>query len=323
MKFYSNLRLKILLPNRNQWLVIGLLAMGFLWWPAAWSNNNYNRQGTLPKLSLASQQAPVNWSAVYNLADLDLASRSVLLVEVTDWFIVGAKNPEQIMPLASLTKLMSLRLVRDSQLNLSTLVTVEPVSQITDWQAYVSEDEAVSQLPVLKQESLSVEQAIQASAVASANNVVLALVKKVSPSLEAFVYKMNQTAYGLNLGQMVFSDPTGLSALNKGTAWQMARLAAWVWQDEFIKSAGLAHEVVIKTDKNSFRLINTNQLLSQPAWRISASKTGHLNEVGYNLVMQASDTAGRVYLMVLLGAPTDQLRRQDAFRLMAWLESIS
>ncbi|MFZ5391447.1 MAG: D-alanyl-D-alanine carboxypeptidase family protein [Patescibacteria group bacterium] len=323
MKFYSNSLLKIIRLNKRQWLAAGLLAGCFLWWPSYWVQNNYNRQGTLPRLSLSDQSEGINWSAVYDLSDLNLSSQNVLLVEADDLFVVAAKQPDQVKSLASLTKLMSLRLVRDSQLNLSSNIEVSPVSQITDWQAYINGDEAVSQLPVRQTETISVSQALLASAVASANNVVLALVKKVSPDSDNFVYKMNKTASRLGLRQTVFADPTGLNPLNRGTAREMAVVATWAWQDDFIRSAGALPETVIKTDRNSYRLFNTNQLTGNKAWLIDASKTGHLNEVGYNLVMRVKSSQDKVYLMVLLGAVSNEARQEDVGKIMTWLESIS
>ncbi len=323
MKFYSSSLLKIIRLSKFQWIAVGILAIVFLIWPAYWSQNNYNRQGVLPRLSVDGQDQPINWTAVYDLSKLDLNSQSALLVSADNSVIVGAKQPDKIQLLASLTKLASLRLVKDSRLNLTANVEVEPVSLINDWAAYVNNDEAVSQLPVKQVENLTVDQALTVSAVASANNAVLALVKKISPEVDNFVYKMNQVAVNLGLKQTVFADPTGLSPKNQSTAREMAALALWAWQDDFIRSIGAKPDIVVQTDKNSYRLLNTNQLTRISNWKIIASKTGHLNEAGYNLVMEVKDNQDRIYLLVLLGATSDKERQTDAAKIMSWLESVS
>jgi len=325
MKFYSNLlKIKGQLPA-SQWGLIVLLVLFFVARPLP--NVGVNRQGTLPRLAVIGQRQQVNWSVVTDLSARPLNSRSVLLVDLSSGgTIMAAKNARQVLSLASLTKLMSLKVVRDSGLALNAPLRVSQVAQIKDWRSYLGLDDAVSQLPITDKtgDTISVAQAIAASEVASANNVVLALSQAVKPQLGDFVYLMNEAAINWGLTQTIFTDPTGLSPSNHGTALEVARLANWVWQDSFLRLCSSWPQVTVRGRQTDYVLKNTNKLLAQGDRRIMASKTGHLKEVGYSVVMEVKDIKhGQLYLLVLLGATSDEQRWQDVNYLLSWLESRS
>jgi len=146
---------------------------------------------------------------------------------------------------------------------------------------------------------------------------------------------MNRMARVLGMNDTVYVEPTGLSSDNRSTAFDLAKLADYAYQNfpevREITSSGSyslgTRRVVVKKKhrkpKVYYRAVafnNTNRFTRAEDWDIGLSKTGFINEAGHCLVMQAH-VAERDVIIVLLDAQGRNNRAGDATRIKTWLES--
>jgi len=320
MKFYKESLSKIRLNHTNLGISV-LIAAIFAVWPVAADKITTNQQGLAPGLRVSSA-AEVNWFEVNQLDKLNLKSRAVILIDSDSGRIIGAKQPRLVLPLASLSKLMAVKLVLDYGLRPEQVVLVSPTQIAQQTSVYVDEDSAISQIGLRQAESFRVADLLIAAVVASANDAVIALVNgaQLPGSYGAAAQKQINI---LNLNETRLFEPTGLDPANVSTAFDVARLADAVWRDNYIREFSHQSAVNIKSSSGSvYKLTNTNVLAGAAGnYRVLASKTGHLNEVGYNLAQIIRLNNGQRYLMVLLGAPTATARIEDANLLANWISS--
>jgi len=171
--------------------------------------------------------------------------------------------------------------------------------------------------------------------IASDNRAAHALARSTPGGLERFVANMNRMARVLGMNDTVYVEPTGLSSDNRSTAFDLAKLADYAYQNfpevREITSTGSyslgTRRVVVKKKhrkpKVYYRAVafnNTNRFTRADDWDIGLSKTGFINEAGHCLVMQAH-VAERDVIIVLLDAQGRNNRAGDATRIKAWLES--
>ena len=158
--------------------------------------------------------------------------------------------------------------------------------------------------------------------VTSSNDAVEALVRSLGFSEDKFVARMNARARALGLARLNFTEPTGLDALNVGTAREVAALARVVFAVPKIRQA-LQETSYSFTPKGKTRrtVRATNALLlsflNQDPYRAIAGKTGFITESKYNLVF-ASARGDRDLIGVILGSPTSEERFQSMKGLLYW-----
>lgn len=139
--------------------------------------------------------------------DFDKSSASsFILVESTTGTIVLEKNSEKKLPIASMTKLMTLKIVLD-HINAGKL-SLEDKFKISENAASQTGSEAFLD----KNQEYSVDDLIRATIIVSANDAAVALAEIVSGSVENFVKLMNDTAKEIGMYNTNFANPTGLPA---------------------------------------------------------------------------------------------------------------
>jgi D-alanyl-D-alanine carboxypeptidase len=245
------------------------------------------------------------------------AAGPALVFDAADGKVLYAEDQDNQWRPASLTKLMTAYLVfeaiKDGKLTPETRIGYSE-------QAYSQEPTKVG-LPVGAQ--LSVETALQALIIMSANDVAVMLAEAVAGSHEAFVARMNATAVRLGMTRSRFANANGLPAPDQvTTARDLARLAAAVVRD-FPDHAQLWSLPGMSIGKR--RLPTHNVLLSKYAGA-DGMKTGFICDSGYNVVASATRD-GRKLIAVVLGETTVAGRFQRAadllehgFRKYAWTE---
>ncbi len=320
MKLFSKPLNKLKIPPASL-VSCGCLAAVFLLIPWGPGKLTVNEQGLAPYLSALAEVRQVNWFEVASLDKLALQSRSAVVVSLPDGRILGAKQPRQILPLASLTKLMTVRLVLDQGLNPEKIILAKPMSLGNRLTPYVSADDAVSQIGLRRPESFKEVDLLAATLVASANDAALALADGANLTGRDFIQAVSQETDKLWLADTRILEPTGLNPANLSTAIEVAGLARAVWQDSLARKLSGLSAVTIKSQPGTvYNLVNTNELFRQTTnFKVLASKTGHLNEVGYNLAQIIELPSGQSYLMVLLGAASPAERSHDARILADWL----
>lgn len=244
---------------------------------------------------------------------LDLRSSSALVLDQQTGEMIFQKHPENVLPIASITKLTTAMVILDAQLNLDEAITIE------------QEDVDVlrhskSRLPVGTQ--LSRGEALQLALMSSENRAAHALGRTYPQGLGSFIAAMNAKTQSLGLKETHFVDPTGLSNENVSSAKDLARMVEAAYQYPQIRDFTTSDEATISGKRRPITFHNTNRLVRSPQWQIGLSKTGFIEEAGRCLVMQAS-VAQRSVVIVLLDSVGKLTRFGDANRIKQWMEGMA
>lgn len=244
---------------------------------------------------------------------LDLRSNVALVLDQDTQEVLVNKNTHAVLPIASLTKLMTALVVADADLNPHELITISLDDVDT-------EKGSTSRLRVGT--ILTRDELLHLALMSSENRAAHALGRTFPGGMQHFVELMNAKARQLGMRDTRFIEPTGLSSLNRSTAPDLAKLVtasmAYPIVRDYSTSSGL--EVAVGNRYEQYN--NTNRLVLNPNWEIGLQKTGFISEAGRCLVMQAR-VAGRQLVMVFLDSAGKFSRLGDAERVKRWLESQS
>jgi len=220
------------------------------------------------------------------------------------------KNPHAVVPIASITKLMTAMVTLDAQLDLNEPLVVrkEDIDNLRH---------SRSRLPVGT--NLTRQEALLLALMSSENRAAHALGRTYPGGQEAFVAAMNAKARALGLTATRFTEPTGLSGGNISSAQDLARMVSAAYNYPLIREFTTCEEAVIQSGRRILSFHNTNRLVKSPQWQIGLSKTGFIDEAGRCLVMQA-EVAQRPVLIILLDAQGTMTRYGDANRIKQWME---
>ena len=220
------------------------------------------------------------------------------------------KQAAAVVPIASITKLMTAMVVLDARMNLQEPLIIGPEDVDTLHRSR-------SRLPAGTR--LTREEALLVSLMASENRAAHILGRTYPGGLAAFITAMNAKARSLGLAETHFQDSTGLSSSNVSSARDLARMVNAAYNYPLIRDFTTREEAVIHSGRRTLTFHNTNRLIRSPRWQIGLSKTGFIDEAGRCLVMQAH-VANRSVLIVLLDAQGKLTRFGDANRIKQWME---
>jgi D-alanyl-D-alanine endopeptidase (penicillin-binding protein 7) len=220
------------------------------------------------------------------------------------------KQAEALLPIASITKLMTAMVVLDANMNLQKSLTI--VAEDVDTIRH-----SRSRLPINAR--LTRGNALLLALMASENRAAHALGRTYPGGLGTFVAAMNAKAQSLGLVETRFEDPTGISSGNVSSARDLARMANAAYNYSLIREYTTCKETTIRLGRRTLAFHNTNRLIRSSRWQIGLSKTGFIDEAGRCLVMQ-SQVAKRPVLIVLLDAQGELTRYDDANRIKQWME---
>ncbi len=259
-----------------------------------------------PKKRRRRRAAPLRLPAVTPHGIPRLHLKAAYVVDATNNRVLFQKNPERVMPVASLTKLMT------AMVFLQTAPEWDRVIEI------VPEDiRHSSRTRIRSREEITVRDLIHASLMSSDNAATKALVRTCGVPREEFVRRMNFMADSLGLVGTHFVEPTGLSELNVSSAQAMAQILRHAVESEVVSAITQKTDYTFTTNRRVHRLVNTNRLL-RSQWNITSGKTGFIREAGYCLVTNVKGPTGVDITAVLLGAPSNALRFAEARRILDW-----
>jgi D-alanyl-D-alanine endopeptidase (penicillin-binding protein 7) len=222
------------------------------------------------------------------------------------------KNSEMIVPIASITKLMTAMVLLDARLPMDEAVSVDAddLNRIR---------RAKSRLRVGM--TLTRSEMLKLALMASENRAALALARSYPGGAAAMVSAMNAKARVLGMQNTKFFDPTGLDSDNVSTAQDLVKMVSAARYYPLIHqyTTSASHSVEGLTGR-AMRFSNTNPLVRNASWDIGLSKTGYIHEAGLCLVMQAKINQ-RPVIIVLLDSWGKRTRVGDANRIKKWMES--
>lgn len=241
---------------------------------------------------------------------LNLNSSAALIVDADTQEILLGKNDHAVLPVASLTKLMTALIVAESGLDMDESIQISPldVDRLKN---------SGSRLRVGAR--LSREQAMHLALMSSENRAAHALARTYPGGVTQFVVLMNERAQQLGMSDTRFVDPTGLSSGNQSSARDMAILANVTNQIAVIRQFSTSTGYKLPVGRHTIPYRNSNRLVDRENWDISLQKTGFIREAGRCLVMHVN-VAGRNLIMVLLDAKDSKSRFGDAERMRMWAE---
>jgi len=220
-----------------------------------------------------------------------------------------------VLPIASITKLMTAMVVLDARLPLNETLNIgqEDVDTLKGTR---------SRLKVGAR--LSREDMLLLALMASENRAASALARHYPGGNTAFIEAMNHKAAAIGLKDTRFEDPTGLTAANVSSARDLTKMVAAASHYPLIRELSTTGERTLLIDGRPIAYHNTNMLVRSPAsgWEIAVSKTGYIREAGKCLVMQAW-LNNKPMIIVLLDSWGRLTRIGDANRIKRWIESAS
>ena len=240
---------------------------------------------------------------------LALQSNVALVLDQETDQVLFSKNPEAVLPIASITKLMTALVVTEAQQPLDETLTITQDDADT-------EKHSGSRLRVGTQ--LTREEMLHLALMSSENRAAHALGRHYPGGLTAFVEAMNRKAQTLGMNDTHYVEPTGLSSKNQSSARDLAVLVKTAHEYPIIRELSTSPEYRVAIGKQKLEFHNTNRLVKSPAWDIGLQKTGYITEAGRCLVMQAK-LAGRQLIMVFLDSAGKYSRIADAERVRKWI----
>jgi serine-type D-Ala-D-Ala endopeptidase (penicillin-binding protein 7) len=241
--------------------------------------------------------------------ELELKSSVALVIDQETNEVLFSKNSQAVLPIASITKLMTGLVVAEAGLPLDELLTVAQEDIDT-------ESGSRSRLSVGTQ--LTRGEMLNLALMSSENRAAHALGRTHPGGLQHFVQAMNRKAAVLGMTGTRYVEPTGLSSDNQSSAQDLTLLVRAALAHPVLREFSTAQEAMVAVGNRQLQFRNTNGLVRNPEWDIGLQKTGYITAAGRCLVMQAQ-LAGRKLIMVLLDSAGKYSRIGDAERIRRWL----
>ena len=242
-----------------------------------------------------------------------LRSSSVLVLDAGSGETLYEKNSDTVLPIASITKLMTAVVVLERALELEQRVEIS------------REDFAATRHSRIRARLrpgsvLTRDELLLLSLMASDNLAAAALARTFPGGTEAFVAAMNAEAARLGLNDTRFADPTGLSPYNVSSAQDLAKLVKAAHGYPLIREYSTRPSAHVRARGGTVGFSNTNSLVRSGSWDIELSKTGYIAAAGRCLVMHMR-VASRDLVVVLLDSWGKYSRIGDARRIRKWIET--
>jgi D-alanyl-D-alanine carboxypeptidase len=242
----------------------------------------------LEKISTVPKKAPDLIAPIIN-------SRSGIVIDADNGIPLFEDNDHERLAIASITKLMTILIVLEEN-NLEDTVTVSKKATETSG----------TTMFLANGEQILVKNLLYGALINSSNDAALALAEYNAGSIDKFIEKMNDKATQLGLVNTHFATPSGLDTPNNySSAYDIATLARYVYQKQFIRDAAEQKEMTVTSvdGKYTHKLISTNELLGNKYYKIKGLKTGSTDDAGQCLVSVAENNEGKRIITVLLNSP--------------------
>ena len=245
--------------------------------------------------------------------ELDLKSGVALVIDQDTNEVLFSKNGATVLPIASLTKLMTGVVLSEARLPMHEPITITQDDVDT-------EKGSRSRLTVGT--TLTRGEMLHLALMSSENRAANALGRTYPGGLPEFVRLMNAKAKLLGMTATRYVEPTGLSSQNQSSAQDLAILVKAAYKDQAVREYSTSPGYEVAVGARTLQYNTTNRLVKNPDWDIGLQKTGYISEAGQCLVMQTK-IAGRKLIMVFLDSAGKLSRLGDAERVRRWVESKS
>ena len=246
--------------------------------------------------------------AAASMLELPVNARHMLVIDDASGKVLMAKDADAIVPIASITKLMTAMVVLDARLNPDELLRIVPADGEPGQRHGV----------LLDGVRVSRGTALQLALLPSENRAAAALARTYPGGRAAFDQALQAKIRSLDLKRTSLSDPVGRSPANTSTATDVAKIVAAAARYPDIARITSRRQAQVAVNGKARLLHNTNALVGGAGWDIALSKTGSSNEAGSCLTMRMQ-SGGKHVTVVLLDADGARRRAQDADQIRAAL----
>jgi len=285
--------------------------------------NSFPKSNPRTIAAIGGDITPVNFPASQPVVPLPrdnseysatLTARSAYAVDERSGTVLFSQNPDEIWPLASISKIMSAIVIMDLPVRWDATTTV------------LESDCDASSHQLIAGEIYTLDDLWSAALIGSSNSALRVLVRATGLTEEEFVGRMNKKAKDLGLATLKFSEPTGLNAANVGSARDTAELLKETLRYEKIVTTLKTGEYYIHplNKEKPRRVWSTNWLLTK--WipndfdsKNICGKTGYIGEARYNFTVRLTDSGGHAIIVVVFGAESDESRFSEARDIADWV----
>ncbi|HSV77620.1 MAG TPA: serine hydrolase [Ramlibacter sp.] len=240
-----------------------------------------------------------------------LVSSAALAIDEGSGKVLVEKNPDAVLPIASLTKLMTALILAEAKLPLDETLTITEDD---------IDNERHSRSRLRVGTSLTRGEALHLALMSSENRAAHALGRTFPGGLALFINAMNNKARQLGMKNTSFVDPTGLSSRNQSTARDVATLALAASRHGLLRDYSTTPRHQIALGGRTLLYNNSNRLVKSRVWDIRLQKTGYIVEAGQCVAMHTR-IGRRNVVMVLLDATDKKARSADAERIRRMVTS--
>lgn len=244
-------------------------------------------------------------------ARLELASVNALVMDAVTSEILYSHNPDTVVAVASISKLVTAMVVLDASQPLDELISVqiEHTRELQNVFSRLRIGSVISRRDMLLMTLMSSE-----------NRAAASLAHHYPGGYSAFIAAMNAKARALGMEHTRFIEPTGLSESNVSTARDLTLLVQAAARYPLINELSTTAKKDMRFSRPQYTLAfyNTNPLVQNSDWVIQLNKTGFNNQAGRCLVM-LTVIDDRPLVVVLLDSFGKRSHFGDASRIRQWL----
>ncbi len=286
-------------PNKKtrdkEVIVILIIALAFMWsgFYLSYQSDPLKLASRIEKEEVDTEQIRIIEAKQKFFNNLNLEARAYIIYNPETGEIIARQNEKKILPLASLTKIMTVLAASDE---------LDPQTKVT-----INRDVEGNNNGLRTGESWQMANLAALTLVGSSNEGAVALAEAATTSTGALVSLMNQKAKELQLKSFTFNNPTGLDEGplpgGRGSALDVAKLFTYVLKNKPELLAATNKTVIREESTDGFEhtIINTNKIINQIPG-ILASKTGFTDLAGGNLAVAANIGLRRPLIFVVLGS---------------------
>ncbi|NLU01463.1 D-alanyl-D-alanine endopeptidase [Pseudomonas lundensis] len=262
-----------------------------------------------PSIAAATEST----SAPRDTSQLHIASGSAMLVDLQTNKVIYASNPDVVVPIASVSKLMTAMVVLDAKLPMNEYIAVN-ISDTPEMKGVFSRVKLGSELT--RHDMMLI------TLMSSENRAAATLAHHYPGGYVAFIAAMNAKAKSLGMMHTRYVEPTGLSMHNVSTARDLSKLLAAARQYPMLSQLSTTKEKTVAFRKPNYTLgfRNTDHLVNKDKWNIKITKTGFTNQAGHCLVL-VTEMGNRPVSLVILDAFGKYTHFADASRIRSWIET--
>jgi len=253
-------------------------------------------------------------------------SKAAVLIDAHTGALLYSKNPNEEIPPASLTKLMTMHLaMNEIDSGRASLDEVVPVT-VQSWAR--SQPPRSSLMFLAPGQIVTLRELMLGMAIPSGNDAAVAVALRLAPTVEDFANYMTSEARRMGLNVTRFTEPSGISEYNMTTAEEFAffcrqyirlhpqALVEFHSVKEFSYPTAANVPEAFRSNPQTIMQENRNNLLKTfPG--VDGLKTGYIDESGYNIALTAERDQTR-FILIIMGADNSRIRDIDSMHLLTW-----